>query len=165
MYPVVVHWDVAVDGWHVLLRAAVPVADSASGDPAVICFADKRPTRVPLASVNATRLVARTDLRCVVDRKSCPGPASLRLEDVLAGLFLPDRNDCMIKCVVGTFAKTTDDTAAIDGGHEVGTWQAGRAHVVSPSEGEVELKQRNVVVEVLVVARMSYRTINGAELV
>ena len=82
--PVVVHWDVTVDRWHVLLRAAVAVADSSSRDPTVIGFADKRSARVSLTRVNSTWLVARTDLRSVVDGQSRPRPASLRLEDVFA---------------------------------------------------------------------------------
>ena len=82
--PVVVHWDVTVDRWHVFLRATVAVADSSSRDPAVIGFADERSTGVSLTSVDATWLVARTDLRSVIDGQSRPRPASLRLEDVFA---------------------------------------------------------------------------------
>ena len=71
----------------------------------------------------------------------------------------------MVKCIVRAFSVSTDDTASIDGGHKVRARQAGWAHIFSPGEGEVELKKRNVVVEVLVVVWVRDRSINGTELV
>lgn len=71
----------------------------------------------------------------------------------------------MVKCIVRALSESTDNTASTDGGHKFRARQAGWAHIISPGEGEVELKQRNVVVKVLVVVWVRYRSINGTELV